>query len=226
VSHQQPTHPADPSPRPRRRRGGLLAVLTGLVGVVILALSMNSTVAAFTASITNSVNSAGAGTLIMREQNAAGTVTCLSTDGAANNVTNNAATCTTINKYGGATTVVPGQTVSTTVTITNVGTAPASTFTLAPGTCTQSGNVTGSATDLCSRLGIVITQTVGGTSTTVSPASSTLATLATAGPITLSSPVPPNTTITFTFAVTLAAAAGNTYQGLAASQPLVWTFTS
>ncbi len=220
-----PTSPLPVQPR-RRRRLSRMAVLTGVAGATILALSMNSSVAAFTASITNSVNSAAAGTLIMKEQNATGTVTCLSTDGTGNNVTNNAATCATINKYGGSTTLVPGQSVNTTVTLANAGTAPASSFTLAPGTCTQSGNVTGSATDLCAKIGVVITQTVGSTTTTVTPAASTLASLATAGPLSLSAPVAPGTTITYNFAVTLAASAANTYQGLAASQPLVWTFTS
>ena len=214
-----------PSP-PGRGRLTPLALLTGVLGAVVLALSMNSSLAAFTASITNSINTAGAGTLIMQEENAAGTVTCLSTDGASNNVATNSATCATINKYGGSTTMVPGQTVSTTVTIKNVGTSPAASFTLTPGTCTQSGNVTGSATDFCSKMNVVLTQAVGSTTTTVTPASSTLATLATAGPLSLSAPVAPGATITFTFAVTLASGAGNTYQGLAASQPLVWTFTS
>lgn len=220
--------PANPTTRDRRRRRRFtpLALVTGALGAIVLALSMNSSLAAFTASITNSINTAGAGTLIMQEQNAAGTVTCLSTDGTGNNVTGNAATCSTINKYGGNTTMAPGQTVSTTVTIKNTGTDAANTFTLAPGACTQSGNTTGSATDLCAKLGIVITQTVAGTTTTVTPASSTLASLATGGPLTLTSPVAAGATISYTFAVTLAASAGNTYQGLSSSQPLVWTFTS
>jgi uncharacterized repeat protein (TIGR01451 family) len=219
--------PSSPTPAAARRsRFTPLALLTGVLGMVILALSMNSSLAAFTASITNTVNTAAAGTLIMQEQNAAGTTTCLSTDGTGNNVATNAATCSTINKYGGSTTMVPGQTVSTTVTIKNVGTAPATSFTLAPGTCTQSGNVTGSATDLCAKLGVVVTQTVGTTTSTITPASSTLTSLASGGALTLTAPVPAGTTVSFTFAVTLASAAGNTYQGLAASQPLVWTFTS
>lgn len=209
-----------------RRRLSLVALLTGLVGVAILALSMTSSLAAFTASITNSVNTAAAGTVIMQEQNGAGTITCNSTDGAGNNVTNNTFTCATINKYGGSTTMVPGQTVTTSVTIKNTGTASVAGFTLAPGTCTQSGNVTGSATDLCAKMGIVINQTVGGTTTTISPASSTLTSLASGGAIALTSPVAAATTITYTFAVTLSSSAGNTYQGLSASQPLVWTFTS
>jgi hypothetical protein len=222
-----PMPPPSPAPGPARRsRFTPLALLTGVLGVVILALSMNSSLAAFTASITNSVNTAAAGTLIMQEQNAAGTTTCLSTDGTGNNVATNAATCSTINKYGGSTTMVPGQTVSTTVTIKNVGTAAATSFTLAPGTCTQSGNVTGSATDLCAKLNVVLTQTVGSTTTTITPASSTLATLASGGALSLSAPVAAATTISYTFAVTLASSAGNTYQGLGASQPLVWTFTS
>jgi hypothetical protein len=116
--------------------------------------------------------------------------------------------------------------VSTTVTIKNVGTAPAASFTLAPGTCTQSGNVTGSATDLCTKLGLVLSQTVGATTTTITPAGSTLTSLASGGALALAAPVAAGTTVSFTFAVTLASSAGNTYQGLAASQPLVWTFTS
>ncbi|MGI3779711.1 MAG: hypothetical protein ACRYG2_02950 [Janthinobacterium lividum] len=215
-----------PSSFAARRRLSLAAILTGLVGVAILALSMTSSLAAFTASITNSINTAAAGTVIMQEQNAAGTVTCNSTDGTGNNVTANTFTCATINKYGGSTTMVPGQTVSTTVTIKNTGTSPVAGFTLAPGACTQSGNVTGSATDACAKFGLVISQTVGGTTTTITPAGSTLTSLASGGALTLTAPVAAGTTITYKFDVTLAATAGNTYQGLAASQPLTWTFTS
>ena len=48
---------------------------TGLLGTAVLGLSMTSSLAAFTASITNSLNTAAAGTVIMQEQNAAGSVT-------------------------------------------------------------------------------------------------------------------------------------------------------
>ena len=161
----------------------------------------------------------------MQEQNAAGSVTCLSTDGTGDNVTNNTATCATINKYGGSTTMVPGQTVSTTTTIKNTGTAPVAGFTLAPGACTQSGNVTSSATDLCAKLGLVVSQTVGTTTTPVTPATSTLASLATGGALTPTAPVAAGTTSTHRFDVTRSATAANTYQGLSALQPLVWTFT-
>lgn len=215
-------------PKTQRRRHRLtpLALVTGVIGAFLLAISMNTSLAAFIASINNSANTAGAGTAIMQEQNAAGTVTCLSTDGSGNNVTTNAGTCSTINKYGANTAMIPGQTVNTTVTIKNVGTEAANTFTLTPGTCAQAGNVTGSATDLCAKLGIAISQTVAGVTTTITPAGSTLATLAAGGALTLTSPVAPGTVVTFSFAVTLASSAGNAYQGLSTSQPLVWTFGS
>jgi len=210
----------------RRRRLTPLALTTGATAVVVLALSMNSSLAAFTASITNSANTTGTGSAIMQERNAAGTVTCLSTDGNTNNVTSNAGTCSSINKYGGSTTMRPGQTVSTTVTIKNVGTVPANSFTLTPSTCTQAGEVSGSASDFCAKLGVVISQTAAGATTTVTPAGTTAASLAVGGALTLTAPVAPDAVVTFTFAVTLASSAGNTYQGLSASQPLVWTFSS
>ncbi len=212
----------------RRRRLTPLALLTGVVGAVVLAFSMNSSLAAFTASIVNTVNTVGEGTLIMTETGPApGNATCTSNSGAGGYAGTNSATCATINKYGGSQTLVPGQSTSTTVTLTNSGTAPANAFTLTAGACTQSGGVAGtSATDLCSKLGIVITQTVGTTTTTVSPASSTLTSITAASPITLTAPVAAGASVSFTFAVTLPAASGNTYQGLAAAQQLTWTFTS
>ena len=205
-----------PPPARRRRRFTPLALVTGLASALILALSMNSSLAAFTASITNSINTLSTGTLTMRETGPGGTpAICSSTDG-----TNNAFTCATINKYGGtATPLAPGASVSTTVTITNTGTLPATTFTLAPGTCTQSG--TGTATDFCTQTRIVIT--AGGT--TVTPANSTLTSIA-GTTINLAAPVAPGATVTFVFTVSLPSGLGNTYQNLTASQPLTFTFTS
>ena len=87
-------------------------------------------------------------------------------------------------------------------------------------------SVSGSASDMCAKLGVVVSQTVGANTTAVSPTGSTLASLATGAPLTLTAPVASGTTITFRFDVTLSSTAGNTYQGLGASQPLVWTFTS
>lgn len=204
--------PAPLTPR-RRRRLTPLAIITGVVSAVILALSMNSSLAAFTASITNSINTVSTGSLIMQETS--GTSVCTSTDGA-----NNSYTCTTINKYGGTTTpLAPGGSATTTVTIKNTGTVPATTFTLAPQGCTQSG--TGTATDFCTQVKISISQ--GGTVFTA--ANATLTSIANTT-FTLAAPLAPGASSVFVFTVSLPVGLGNTYQNLTASQPLIWTFTS
>ena len=211
-----------------RTKRAVLTLGAGVLASLALSLATSGTLAGFTAQITNSADSAATGYLVMQESNAAGTVTCNSNDPTpgTNTINTNAATCSTINKYGGSTTMVPGTAVNTTVTVKNTGTVSANTFTLTPGTCTQSNNgtVNGSAIDLCAKINLTLTQTVSGTTTTIinnvalSTAAGTTYTLAT--------PVTAGQTISFTFSVTLAAAAGNTYQGLAASQPLVWQFVS
>jgi hypothetical protein len=192
---------------------------TGALGTVLLSASVSGTLSGFVASVTNGANTAATGTLTMQEQNSDASITCTSTDGTT--VSTDAATCSTINAYGGSTTMVPGTPVVTTVTIKNTGTVAASSFTLAPGACTQSNNgaVNGSATDLCSKMQL----SVASGSTTVY--SGTLAGLTTNGTVSLTPPAA-GATKTYTFTVTLPASAGNTYQGLAASQPLTWTFNS
>lgn len=205
----------------KRRRLTPLALIAGAVGSVLLALSLTGTLSGFVASITNTTNTAGTGALVMQEKDSTGSITCLSTNGGS--VSTNAATCSTINKFGGNLAMVPGTVVSTNITITNTGTAPANTFTLTPGaTCTQSANgaANGTATDLCAKLNVVITS---GATTIYS---GTAAALAGHAPFALAAPVAPGTTVPFTFAVTLASTADNTYQGLQASLPLTWAFAS
>lgn len=197
-----------------------LTIASGLLSATLLSLSVTGTLSGFAASITNSTNTAASGTLTMQEQNSGGTVTCTSTDGGS--VSTNSATCSTINKFGGSTTFSPGTSVATPVTIKNTGTVSASTFTLTPGaTCTQSnnGSVNGSATDFCAKMNLTISQ--GATQVF----SGTLATFAGSSAINLGS-VSAGTTVPFTFTVTMASGAGNTYAGLAASVPMTWTFNS
>ncbi len=205
----------------KRVRFAPIAIVTGTLAAVLLSVSMSGTLAGFTASINNNTNTVASGALVMQEQNAGATVTCLSTDGGT--VSTNTSTCSSINKFGGSTTMVPAQTITTTVSIKNVGTAPAGAFTLTPAACTQSnsGALNGTANDLCAKLTLVVTNTT--TSQVVySGVLSAMGTL----PITVTSPPAAGVTNTFTFAVTLASAAGNTYQGLQASVPLTWTFAS
>lgn len=207
----------------KRLRFAPVAVIAGIFAAVLLSLSLTGTLSGFAASITNSSNTAASGTLVMQEQNAGATVTCLSTDGGS--VSTNSATCATINKFGGSTTMTPGVTVNTPITIKNTGTSAASTFTLSPGaTCTQSANGTqnGTATDLCAKMNLVITSG----STTVF--SGTLASFKGAAASAFTMPAAPaaGAAVPFNFAVTLDSSAGNTYQGLAASVPMTWTFTA
>lgn len=208
------------STKAKRRRFTPIALTTGVLAAALLSVSMTGTLSGFVASITNSTNTTATGALIMQEQNAGGTITCLSTDGGSINT--NTATCATINKLGGTTTpLTPGTPVSTNITITNIGTIKANTFTLTPAACTQSNFATpaGSATDLCAKLNLVITQ---GATTVYSGTAAALGT--TARTITGGAAV--GTSIPFTFTVTLDSTAGNTYQNLQASIPLTWTFSS
>ncbi|TIH30461.1 hypothetical protein D4765_17095 [Subtercola vilae] len=210
-------------PNNKRRRLAPVALAAGVLGAVVLSLSLTGTMSGFVASITNSNNTAATGALVMQEQNAGATVTCLSTDGGT--VSSNASTCSTINKFGGSTTMTPGNTVTTPITIKNIGSVAATTFTLTPGaTCTQtnSGTQNGTAADLCAKLNVVITS---GATTVFS---GTAASLAGALPAAFTMPAAPaaGVTVPFSFAVTLASTAGNSYQGLQASLPLTWTFGS
>ena len=200
-------------------------VLTGALSSVVLALGMTPTFSAFTASIGNSLNAAGMGTLVMQETNAAGTVTCLSTDGGS--VSTNVAACSSINKYGGNLGMTAGTSAVTVANIKNVGTVDAVVFGLTPGVCVQSatGAVAGTALDLCSKITVTITS---GAATVFS---GTAAALGSGGPIDVLSKlgVPklvPSTQKAFTITATIDAAVGNTYQGLQVSQPMTWTFSS
>jgi hypothetical protein len=208
----------------RRLRFTPLALTTVLLSAGLLSLSVTGTLSGFTAQITNSANTVTTGSLVLQEGvgSNATSFTCTSVDGSS--ITTNASVCSTINKFGGTgyQTMVPGQTVTQNVTFKNSGTLNASTFTLAPAGCTQSAPSApaGSATDLCSKLTVVVTQSGGATGGVYSgtlaafTAQKTLTTLA-AGAST-----------TFTFAVTLDGAATNAYQGLQASVPMTWTLNS
>ncbi|MGN6406662.1 hypothetical protein [Sinomonas sp.] len=195
-----------------------MAALWGVFASLVLAGSMSPAVAAFTASITNSANTAGSGTISLQESS--GSSVCSSTDGGG--ISTNSATCSTINKYGGDLAMLPGDSTATTVTLTNTGSASISAFTLTPGTCTQSanGSVSGRATDFCSKLQL---QIVSGASTVFS---GTADTFSSAPPISLVTPLNAGDSQSYTFTVTLDSSADNTYQGLKASQPITWSASS
>ena len=207
----------------KRVRFAPLVIATSVAAAALLSVSMSGTLSGFVASITNSNNTAASGSLIMEEKSTGTTpVTCLSTDGGS--ISTNTATCSTINKFGGSTTMVPGQTVSTAITIKNAGTVAANTFTLTPGSaCSQAanGSPAGTATDFCAKVNVLITS---GSTTVYNGTAAALA--GTAAKSLATAPVAPGTSTPFTIAVTLDNSAGNTYQNLSASLPLTWTFAS
>jgi hypothetical protein len=224
---------------PRRRRFVPLVVVTGVAATLLLAFATTGALSGFTASINNSTNTASSGTLLMTETQ--GGVTCLSSASGAATISTNAGTCATINKFSGATTMVPGGTpVTASVTITNNGTVPANTFTLTPAGCTATPNVatTASGTDtagFCGKMDITIADTTN--SKCVFPASTTACAAPTAAnnltslgttAITLAAPLAAGASRSFTFTLQLDGGAGTTNadQGLTASEPLLWSFAS
>lgn len=169
------------------------------------------TLGAYTASITNDGNQAGAGSLVMQETGPGADgqeVTCTSTDGEGN-----AASCTSINKYGGDMAMVPGGEKTTTVTISNTGTVPAKSFTLAAGACSAAGNTA----DAC---GVMTVKIADGGSEIYSGTAADLATQS----FNLTAPVDPGAERPFTVTVGLPESVGNDLQGGTILQPLTWTF--
>lgn len=220
------------SARHHRRRFTPFIAVAGLVSAAVLATATTGVLSGFTASITNSNNTVATGTLLMSETSGANT--CLSTT--SGQIGSNAGTCSTINKFGGATLSTPGATASTTVVIKNVGTVTANTFTLTPSGCTQTTPAagTGSDTAFCSKVLVSIEDDtvpaspsciLGGTAGSACPATPTANLTSWATALSLG-PVASNATKTYKFTVMISAAADNTDQGLGASEPLVWAFGS
>lgn len=216
------------SPSPQQRRFVRLIVAAGLVGALMMSLAMTNTFSAFVASITNTNDTAATGSLILQETGATGTTACNSTDGGG--VSTNTATCATFNKYGGNTAMLPSNAAGTTNNVTtlvnfkNTGTAAATAFTMAFGPCTQSGATgAGTATDFCSKLHVKVTS--GATTVQADTVASTLAGTTVTLPPALIPAANSGSTIPLTFTVYVDSTAGNTYQGLTASQPITWTLT-
>lgn len=194
-----------------------------------------STYSALAATVKNPQDTAGAGTIVMQETNSSGSTTsaCTSSDGSSN-----AVTCSTFDKYGGASLQPGGSSSPTTIRIYNTGTIEATAFTLASGTCDLSSNPLGAAGNVCSSLLVSATCTrySSGSSTGSTGIFADGATLTTIASTTVDlkakgcSPSPGSaggTTYTsIAFTVTLSSSAGTEVQGQSAKQQLVWTFTS
>ena len=213
------------TPKRAKRRVAIPAIIAGGLSSLLLAFSMTPTFSALTAAITNPGNTAGSGTLSMQESgpSASGTtVTCDSGLGTT------AASCTTINKYGGNTStssgymaLYPGKSISTDITIKNTGTIDATSFTVKGGTCTPTAltpNGGATVTTVCGKFNVEILK--GATSVW----SGTAAAFASQPAITIATPPTAGTAVSLTIKVTLDTSADNSYQGFTIAQPITWTF--
>lgn len=205
-------------------RSRIALVVTGAIASLLIGFTLTPAFAGIVASIQNSTNTATTGTLTMKETLNGTSTVCNSTDGGAST---NSATCSTINKYGGASLVPGAAATETTIAIQNTGTLKATAFSLTPSNCTQTtvGTVSGNATDLCAKVNVTIKS--GGTTVFTGTAAS----LQAGGQIDLlaklgKTGINASESVPFTISVQLDSSATAAYQGLQLSQPLTWTFSA
>lgn len=200
---------------------------------MVLVLGTSGALASWTSAVidndTNTVATAKA--VILSETD--GSTTCRSSDQATN-----ISTCSGINKYGGtASTLMPGGSRTVDVTFTNIGAANATSFALAPGTCSQSptaGSGTPAATNLCtatSELTVAVSCSPGATyaggSAWVDLAyAAAVPPTATKTHIASGSELNAGAQWTCRFTVALNAAASIASQNVTVTQPVTWTLAS
>lgn len=225
--------------RGRDRRGLLLWTACGASALIIV-LGASGTLSSWTSAIiTNTNNSVSTGQAVILSESS-GANTCASSSN-----TSNSYSCTTINKYGGAT-LVPGTSTTVTVTFTNTGTKNGANFQLAPSaSCTSNYTATiGSETagaastpNLCTN-GDLTVAVACNTGSTFGSGTAWLApySIAAATPTALASGGPYNhaatagdlnagATWTCQFTVALSSSAGFADQNITVAQPITWTLT-
>ncbi len=221
--------------------GRSAALTAAIVAVLALGSTAAVTFSGFSATIVNNANTFSAGTMQLEESQ--GATTCYSTgSGSGGTVTStNSANCA-INKLIGTLDQKPaGTPLTTTITMTNVGTLTAAAESLAFGTCSAAaasdanGYVGSDTSGFCGKVDF----SVGYGSKCLYPAnasaacpatptsSGTLAGVASTTFTNSSSPglplLAPAGSQTYTFTVMLDTTATNIDQGLAASQTMTWS---
>lgn len=194
-------------------RTGWFLAAAGLVASVALALATSGTMSAYTASISNTTNTASTVSIEMTQGPDASTVACRST-------VTGTTTCST-DLYAGSG-LRPGDTTrGTSTVIKNTGGAAASAFSLAPGVC--NGTVS-TSNSICYWLLVTVTWTTpSGTTTVISKQNAG----AIGGKSFAISPAPAaGQSGTATVTVSLDPAAPNDSQAQTMNQSLVWTFTA
>lgn len=234
----------------KRRRFTPAVIATGALGSLVMALSMNGTLAAFAAKIDNTNNFASVKAISLEEQNEAGSDTsnnCKATTSGA------AAQCDTINKFGAAQfTPGAGNTKTTSIQMRNTGSVPISAFKLWADACkvgtVNDNNTPADVTDdtfaaastqpanlaatLCGKMNVKVeTQTVTGTTGSAAPTGGTWASVhdgpATGLPTTDAAAIalgaiPAGSTMWVKFTTSVADADLSDLQGQAAGQVLHW----
>lgn len=224
---------------PRRAVGpGTLLWLASGAAALLMTLGVSGTLSDWTSAVLgNSTNSAATATAVVLQETgpaSQGTPVCRSSDGA--QATVNSYTCTTVNKYGGtASPLSPGSSRTVDVTFKNIGGANATSFQLAPGSCTQSptaGSGTPAAANVCTNGDLTI-------AVSCSPGATYAGGSAWAD-LVYAAAAPPGATKTHTasagdldvgafwtcrFTVALGAGAGIADQGVTVTQPLTWTLS-
>jgi len=223
---------------PRRRVVGKRGiVLWGASGIsaMVLGLGVSGTLSSWTSAVVvNDTNTTGTAKAVILQESS-GANTCMSSDGAQTTV--NSYSCSTINKYGGTTTLLApgGAPVVTTVTFKNNGSANGTGFSLAPGACSQTptaGSGTPAATNLCTSGDLRVAISCSAGSTYVAGSAWTDLVYPSAAPPTVTkthtpafAELNPNATWTCQVSVSLQASAPIAAQGIIVSQPLTWTLT-
>ncbi len=217
-----------------RRRTAVVA--GGLLGTALLAVTTAVSLGGFTSTIVNPTNTFSSGTVVLSESN--GVTTCDSTggSGAGGTITaTNSANCITIDDLGGVVNQGPGSAANVqTLTLKNVGTINGSTFTVAGGACavgnaTNTNGYNGADGAFCGKVNVTIYNTT--TANCVYPAqvgacpalsnTRTLATLGTAGPLSLGA-LAAGATDSVVVTTQIDAGVTNIDQGLKASMPFTW----
>jgi hypothetical protein len=204
-----------------RRRFTPIALLTGVVGVVLLALSMTSTLSAFTASITDSGSVETTAAVAISEVGPDGNTQCNSTD-SVKTPNSDAASCTSIDAYGGTDApLAPGDSTQVTVVVTNTGTVTPDDFNLSFGDCVSSPATKGWG-DLCAEQpGLEITVSEDGNDI-VGPINAD--DLEGKGPYDLDV-LDPGQRSKFTFTLSFSPKSSSNLQGAQITQPVTWTVT-
>ena len=216
--------------RSKRRRFIPLVWLSGVAAAGLLALGVSGTLSSWTsAQVTNQANQAGTGQALILQETGPDSTGTAATCTSSTNATN-VYTCTKINKYGDAgksnLAMVPGDSKSTAVTLTNTGGADAATFTLAAGTCVSAyqSPLTGTpAQGLCDALQVAVSCKNSLNTSTLNYGPVALSAFSTAQTIT--GGLTHGSADTCTVTVSLPASTGPVYGGQTATQDLVWTLT-